>query len=57
MLLNQSVPVGGCGDVGVAEAVLYDSGGADMLVQELLPCLLGDGFCRHAAESRATGGK
>lgn len=57
MLLSQSVPVGSCGDVGVAEAVLYDSGGADVLVQELLPCLLGDGFCRHAAESRATGGK
>lgn len=57
MLLNQSVPVGVCSDTGVAEAVLHHSGGADVLVQELLPCLLGDGLRRHDAESHTTGGK
>lgn len=57
MLLNQSVPVGGYSDIGIAEAVLHDGGGADVLVQELLARLLGDGLRRHAAESHTTGGK
>lgn len=47
MLLGQSVQVGLGRHVGVAESVLHSRRRADVLVEELLSRLLGDGFGRH----------
>lgn len=44
MVLGESCPVGVWGDSGIFEAVLDGGGRADVLVQELLPRLLRDGF-------------
>lgn len=47
MVLGESCPVGVRGDSGILEAVLDGGGCADVLVQELLPCLLRDSFGWH----------
>lgn len=47
MLLCQLVKVGMSGHVGIAEPVLDGRRRADVLVEELLSRLLGDGFGRH----------
>lgn len=47
VFLRQSVKVGLGGHVGVAESVLDSRRCADVLVQELLSCLLRDGFGGH----------
>lgn len=44
MVLREPCPVRGWGDPGILEAVLDGRGRADVLVQELLPRLLRDGF-------------
>lgn len=44
MLLDQPVEVGLSRHVGIAESVLDSRRRADVLVQELLSRLLGDGF-------------
>lgn len=49
MVPAQQIPVGLGRDAGVQEAVLNGRRGADVLVQELFSCLLGDGFGRHGA--------
>lgn len=52
MLLHQPVKVGLARHVGEAELVLDRCRGADVLVEELLPRLLGDGFGRHVCKCR-----
>lgn len=47
VLFRQSVKVGLGRHVGIAESVLDSCRRADVLVEELLSCLLGDGFGRH----------
>lgn len=44
MVLGEPCPVRGWGHPGILEAVLDGRGRADVLVQELLPSLLRDGF-------------
>lgn len=52
VVLAEPGPVGvGC-HVGAFEAVLHSCGGADVLVQELLPGLLGHGFGRHGCSAQ-----
>lgn len=47
VILCESVPVSLGSDGGVQEAVLNSHRRTDVFIQELLPCLLGDGFSRH----------
>lgn len=47
MVLQQVGPVCVSGDPGVLEAVLDGRGGADVLVEELFACLLGNRLGRH----------
>lgn len=51
MILNQTLPVGFCSHIGIAEPVLYSRRRANVLVEELLPRLLRDGFRWHGARS------
>ena len=44
MVLGEPCPVSVWGDSGILETVLDGRGCTDVLVQELLPCLLRDGF-------------